>query len=319
MAQRKGISPAAQLARTEQLLGSQSLEQARATLAMMQERRKLRRRMDARERREFDRELRRAEKSEEKAKLLQVRNLGLYSPRLTAPNATLTRSQKAALNKAFRQAEALAKGAVFAPYHGQRKPARKEIAKAARQAGGRATSKGVFLPRADREMRVSAGTLRKDPNTGLWEITVKKTFLDKRGHQRTLTEIRPLAGMEALTASQDKLARRFDRVKIDKRTQRIRFQIHGRNVSRRSFRNIAEAMQYAMGYRSGPRAQSTFLESLSFFVVEKERSRWTAPVGWVNSRGRVRALPDYAAEEIRDRIIDRPARVGKRARRRMKN
>ena len=218
-----------------------------------------------------------------RADLAVVRALGLYAPTGDA----LTPARRRAIRKAARLAEELAQGAAFAPVGTLPKAARLEAAKAAKSIGARITKRGIFLPRAEREMRQAVGKLSKSRQTGMWEITVEKTFVGPQGEKRTITEIRPLAGLDALEAAEDRLNGAFGKIKL-RPDQRIRFAIHGQNVSRRGFRNMQDLLAYAKDYRKGERAQATFLGSLMIVIYEKDdNGNFRRPVAFVNNKKRV--------------------------------
>jgi hypothetical protein len=268
-------SPQEQLAKSTQLLGSGALRDARRQLIQAQANRAARHKASAKERKALDRQVALKRNAEIKAQLYQVQALGLYSPKLKpGERFKLTRGRKARIRQAYAQAEALAQGAVFAQYPTKSKPKRKAIQKQAKSVGALVTKKGIFLPRAERELRQPAGKLRYDKRLDIWVVDVKKTIKHKGG-ATTYTEHRPLAGFDALEKMRDRINSVFSTKKFNPKTQRLRFVIQGRNTSRQSFRDMQSLFDYARRYRKDDRSRATFIDSLTIVVVERRGDRWS--------------------------------------------
>ena len=320
---RKAKSPSAQLGHKSQGLGSAALAAARRQVAQLEAEREARGQMTARERKNLAAREARARDREYRAKIAELQKLGLYAPRATpadirhasadvretlrlrpfaplrAADVLLTPARMRSINRAWRQAENLGTGAVFAPMPGKASAEdRATIRREVERAGGRVTRTGVFLPRAEREMRQPAGRLVYDRSLGLWTVKVSKT-VGRKGDRRTITEIRPLAGQDALEKTKNKFIKKFDKAEFNSKKERLRFIIHGRNVSRRSFRSLLELFNYAEGYRKAAAAQATFLNSLTIIRVTRNTSgEWMRPTGKLAARGKWADLDEDEMERF---------------------
>ena len=284
----KPKSPHAQLGHKSQGLGSAALADARRRLAQLEAERQARGKMSAREIAAATKKAAKARDAEYRAKARTLAELGLYNPKVDEAGLplALTPWRKRQINAGWREAEALATGAVFAEMPGKAsKTQRAEIRREVERAGGRITKTGIFLPRAEREMRQPKGRLTFDKQLGLWTVKVRKK-VGRGSDTRTITETRPLAGADALERLQGRFIKKFDKAPFDPRKERLRFIIHGRNVSKRSFRDLASLFKYANAYRSTARAQATFLDSLTIIrVVKTPEGEWRKPVGALGARG----------------------------------
>lgn len=265
------------------LAARRQLEQAKAERAA-------RATLSKSERRQSDRAIASARNAELRAQLAQVRALGLYTPKGNA----LTKGRKEAIRKAARQAEALTKGAIFVAKPTRSKSAWREIGAKVRAQGGTVTRKGAFLPREGGELSKGSAKLVRDPETGMWVAEQVYHYTDREGHRRTVSASLFLDGPEALSQQQEKLRKRFDRLQSTLgKNEAIRFTIGGPqgNVSRASFRTWDAFERRVMAYRRDPRAQATFLASLTVYVARHERDgvrSYRVPVAWADKAGRRR-------------------------------
>jgi hypothetical protein len=211
------------------------------------------------------------------------KRLGIYEP----TGKVLTPSRKRAIRAHWVELENLSKDAVFAEYPAGASPKRKkEIARDLRRAypkvtedvygqpttrakGGKATKRGIFLPKSERQISAPVGRLQFDRDTGVWAVQVRK----KNKEGLYVAEMRYIAGSDVLDKKRDKLQRRFEKTGKLRRNQRLRF-IIGKNESRRTFRNMQELFKYAARYRRDDQARATFLNELIIEVVEKGEPRF---------------------------------------------
>ncbi len=211
------------------------------------------------------------------------KRLGIYEP----TGKQLTASRKRSIRRHWQELEHLTKDAVFAEYPSGASPKRKkEIAREVRKAypkvsedifgqpttrakGGKATKRGVFIPKSERQISAPVGRLKFDRDTGVWAVQVRK----KNKEGLFVSEMRYIAGSDVLDKKQAKLQKRFEKVGKLKRNQRLRF-IIGKNESRRTFRNMGELFKYAARYRRDDQARATFLNELIIEVVEKGEPRF---------------------------------------------
>jgi hypothetical protein len=297
-----------------QILGSKALAESRAKLLSLDARNKLRSKLSVKQRAALDRDRKRESERATQLQLKQVAKFGVYSPKI-APGAPLSKSQKSAVHRAYAELVTLTEGAAFAPFTKRARAEQRAIAAEIKAAGGRVTKAGVFLPRDERDMKAPTGRLIK--KGGFWQIQVKKTFVFGPDRTRQIrTESRYLDGPAALIAKRADLEKHFASIPINPKTTHIRFQIHGLNVSKRSFRSIGDAIKFAeRTYRKNDAAKRTFLDSLTFITVEKDRrGKWVEPTGFVTPKGELRPLVLGTAENIRERIVNRPRKRRRRGR-----
>lgn len=268
--------------------------------------------------------------------LRELKKTGLYNPR-KAPGEKilkLTRSRASSIRAAFQRLGDLSRRSVFAKFPRRAGKEAGEIGKEVERIGGTITRTGAFLPREEGELRRGEAVFRRNRQTGIWTARQTYTWTDKKtGARRTQSAELFLAGPEALEAQEKALRKYFEAAaKGMGPNQAIRFAIGGPqgNVSRRSFRSWDVFSNYVRGYRRDPRAQATFMASLTIYRVERETpraTRYRVPVGWVNARGRYQEaapemlwpggiLPLPAAEAKR---LAEKSRVRKKSRPRRKN
>lgn len=223
------------------------------------------------------------------------KKFGLYDP----TGSELTPSRKRSIRQHFIQLEHLVKESVFAEFpQGSSAKKKREIIGDLRKAyptapasssyfsGAKvrprrrqlASKKGIWLPKAARQISAPIGQLKYDKDAGVYAVQVTK----KTKSGLLASEMRYIAGSDILEKKQDRLQRRFDRLRPLRKNQRLRF-IIGRNESRRTFRTMRELFKYAENYRSDAQARATFLNELLIEVVEKgtPRKKW---VGRRNNR-----------------------------------
>ena len=264
-------------------------------------------------------EKKRATEANLRAEMAQLATFGLYNPKGRA----LTKSRKATIRKRFIEYEDLQRHAVFAPFPTRKKSERSKIASEVTRSGGKATRRGVFLPREEGELRKGDVRLVKDRATGLWEARQTYRYTNAQGERRTITATRYLEGAEALERQEAILRRKFDAMqKSLGKNEAIRFTIGGPqgNVSRASFRSWDAFKRRVMAYRRDPRAQASFMASLTVYVAAKESPqsrRYRVPVAWADKRGRRRnAAPEnlYAGGLFPMPKADRRDRRGRKRR-----
>lgn len=298
--------------------GADALADARTQLLQLEANRQARGRLDRAEARQFAREKRRLKTRELQLEYEQVRRLGFYTPRLETGErltaATATKKRAATIRKAFRQLEALQRGAVFAPYPTRSQAQRKVIARQVRAGGGKVTKRGVYLPRAEREARAPAGKLVRDAS-GDWIMQVPVRWTGQGGQQHVQTEYRALDGARDLTNQEARLKARFDALQLGK-NERVRFRIGGAdgNASRLSFRSFEAMQRHMLRYRKDARATATFMRSLTMYVVTKPspRSRvYNTPVAWVDAKGRRR---EASTENLGGVMVNEPRTKGRKRR-----
>jgi len=204
---------------------------------------------------------------------------GVYEPK----TRKITPAKKATIRKRWEAFEDLQKSAAFAEYPpGTSAKTKARIKRDARKAypaqfttarefpetellGKAITSKkGVWLPRAQRQINEPVGRLVYDRDMDAWALVVRKPT--KSG--LTAVERRYIAQSDVLDKKQKQIERRFNRMRPLKRNERLRF-IIGKNESRRTFRNMSELFRYAQRYRKDDRARATFLNELVIEYVAK--------------------------------------------------
>lgn len=228
------------------------------------------------------------------------RALGLYGPK----GRELTASRKRSIRRHFLELDELARNAVFAEYpRGSSAQARKEIRRnlsvaypgeteevfgqpTARKRAGKATKKGVFVPRSEKQIVAPIGKMQFDRETGLYVVKVRKKTKSGMYAQET----RYIAKSDILEKRVDRLQKKFDRMGKLKKNQRLRFLI-GRNESRRTFRTMRELVNYAKRYRRDPQARATFLDQLTIEIVQKGTPR-TRTIGRGTRRDPRRTVRD---------------------------
>lgn len=257
----------------------------------------------------------RAKDAELRAQLSALRSLGLYDVKISTPAETiqgvgiklralvtgdgtertpaLTRGRKQRIRAAYKELEALQRSAIYAPYPSIKPEEKAKVAALVKSGGGRVTRKGVFIKRDEGEMRAGETQLVRERDTGLYKIVQINRYTDKRGRRKTVRAEAYLDGIEALERQEAALRKRFDRAKAGLgKNERIRFAIGGPNgnISRASFSSWETFRARVMAYRRDPRAQATFMASLTVYVASTEspRSRtYRQPVAWVDNAGRL--------------------------------
>jgi hypothetical protein len=256
------------------------------------------------EQRAIEQESKRLRQREYREKLKLLKEYGTYAPL----SGELTPYRKTTINRRFRELEHLWTEAAFAPYPTKSATTRKEIKKQARSVKAKITKKGIFLPRAEKELRQPKGTLHFDKKTGLWEVHVHKLVKFKTHRpglpdQRVFHEVRPLGGHLALLAKEKQIVERFKKLPTLKPNERLRFRIDGVNASRSTFTSIQQLLRYARdGYRKTERGKAAFMNSLTIEIVRKvsPKKRWV--------RGNVRTVDGfkarYANYDVSDYLLE---------------
>lgn len=269
-------------------LGSRILAEARRARVQAEMHARFASRMSERDKKKVYRAVDRARDKETQAQLIQVVNLGIYSPRLHRPE--LTPAQKRTVKKKFRLATLLAERGVFAPFpKGSTRKTKNTLIKLAQQRGGQGTSKGIFVLRSDKELKQGRGKIIRERDTGLYKIQVVKTFKSRKSGTVTRTEQRYLDGESAIIAVEKKLKARLAKMTV-RPNERLRFAIGGTdgNISHRAFNSLEKMIEYASAYRGTTADRANFLASLTIYKVAKKGKYYDLPVSYLDAKGRER-------------------------------
>lgn len=263
-------------------LGSALIASARRNRASLEAKRKFNTKLTTKQRATLDRELKKAKTRELQVELVQLRSLGIYSPILEGDQ--FTKSQRYSIRKKFRLAQDMQRHGVFAEFPKNiTKSQRLQIIKMSKARGGKATKRGIYIPRNEKELKGGKGRIIREADTGLFKVSVTKTFKTREGRTIQRKEDRYLDGEIALLAVEKKLKRRVDRiVKELEPKERMIFAIGGPdgNRSHRSFRSFNEMKSYLEGYKSADTTHglTTLMASLSILRILdtgwKRRDTW---------------------------------------------